>query len=63
MYIATGMPYNEKDVAMRISTFLYLLTSLLTLAFVANGMIFFVFQYRKQICAHGRKVHLRAALQ
>ena len=42
---------------------LYFLASLLTLVFVANGMIFFLFKYRNQICPHGRKIHLPAALQ
>ena len=40
--VLNGMPYYEKDVAMRNSTFVFP-GSLLTLVSVANGMIFFFF--------------------
>ena len=60
MFIATGILYNEKDVAMRISTFVFP-DQPAQIGLCINGIIFLTFKYRKWVCAHGSKVGLPAA--
>lgn len=60
MFIATGMLYNEKDVAMKISTFLFP-DQPAQIGLCISGIIFLLFKYRKQTSAHGRKACLPIA--
>lgn len=54
MFIATETLYNEKDVAMRIFTFVFP-DQPAQIGLCINGIIFLIFKYRKQICAHEEK--------
>lgn len=68
LFIATGIPYNEKDVAVRISTFVF--CSLLKLAFVSMEWFFsFLIQetnlcsWKKSLFASSPAVNLTGAMK